>query len=157
VVLLGEIEDRAHLEELVTHSGGVVSHNVSKNVSLVVLGVAYEAVRLEKAVAYGAEVFTPAELLAKLHAGEDLRGDDPQEDNDVADEAAVVLDESPPKPVVSAAQPTVEVAIAPAAPSLPPAAWHPDPSRRYQYRYWDGARWGPYVANNGQTYIDPIG
>jgi DNA polymerase-3 subunit epsilon len=157
VVLLGEIEDRAHLEELVTHSGGVVSHNVSKNISLVVLGVAYETVRLENAVGYGAEVLTSAELLAKLHAGEDLRGDDPQEDSDVADEAAAVLDESPPEPVASAAQSAVEVVITPAAPSLPPAAWHPDPSGRYQYRYWDGARWGPYVANNGQTYIDPIG
>lgn len=157
VLLLGKIEDRAHLEELVTQSGGVVSHNVSKNISLVVLGVAYEAVRLEMAVGYGAEVLTPAELLARLHAGEDLRRDDPQEDRDVADESARVLDESPPEPLVSAAQPAVEVATAPAAPSLPPAAWYPDPSGRYQYRYWDGASWGPYVATNGQTYFDPIG
>ena len=72
MVLLGELEDREHLEELVAHSGGIVSHNVTKNTSLVVLGSPYDSQRLATAVAYGADVLSPAELLAKLHAGDDL-------------------------------------------------------------------------------------
>jgi hypothetical protein len=33
--------------------------------------------------------------------------------------------------------------------------WLPDPSRRFQVRYWDGASWTDYVATNGQASIDP--
>jgi DNA polymerase III epsilon subunit-like protein/BRCT domain type II-containing protein len=140
VVVLGELEDREHLEELVSQSGGVLSHNVSKNTSLVVLGTGCDPQRLDKAVDYGAEVLSTADLLAKLHAGEDLAGG-----GDEADET----DE--PEPV-----PADQSPIAPLEPSLPPPAWHPDPTGRFQYRYWDGARWGPYVATDGQTYLDPV-
>ena len=72
VVLLGEIDGREHLEELVTHSGGILSHNVSRNTSLVILGGSCDPQRLDKAVAYGAEVLSPVELLSRLHAGHDL-------------------------------------------------------------------------------------
>jgi hypothetical protein len=54
--------------------------------------------------------------------------------------------------------------VTPAAPtttSLPPpastaAAWQIDPTHRHQLRYWDGARWTDYVADNGQQATDPI-
>jgi hypothetical protein len=35
------------------------------------------------------------------------------------------------------------------------ANWLPDPSRRFQVRYWDGTSWTGYVATNGQASIDP--
>jgi hypothetical protein len=45
---------------------------------------------------------------------------------------------------------------APAAPvSSVPAGWHPDPSKRYEMRYWDGEKWTEYVSSQGQTYTDP--
>lgn len=37
-----------------------------------------------------------------------------------------------------------------------PAAWHPDPSGRNQYRYWDGARWTDWIANDGVQGNDPL-
>jgi hypothetical protein len=36
-----------------------------------------------------------------------------------------------------------------------PAAWQPDPTRRHQYRYWDGAAWTEHVADDGATSTDP--
>jgi hypothetical protein len=38
-----------------------------------------------------------------------------------------------------------------------PAAWHPDPLGRYEYRYWDGARWTEHVANQGVAGVDATG
>ncbi|MFW5933928.1 MAG: DUF2510 domain-containing protein, partial [Actinomycetota bacterium] len=28
-----------------------------------------------------------------------------------------------------------------------PAAWHPDPTGRHEYRYWDGQQWTDHVAD----------
>jgi hypothetical protein len=46
-------------------------------------------------------------------------------------------------------------AAASAAVSAVPAGWHPDPSKRYEMRYWDGEKWTDYVSSQGQTYTDP--
>jgi hypothetical protein len=35
-----------------------------------------------------------------------------------------------------------------------PAAWYPDPSGRYERRYWDGAEWTPYVFAEGQQFVE---
>lgn len=37
-----------------------------------------------------------------------------------------------------------------------PAAWHPDPSGRNQYRYWDGVTWTDWIANDGVQGTDPL-
>ncbi len=37
-----------------------------------------------------------------------------------------------------------------------PAAWHPDPLGRHQYRYWDGGRWTEHVADQGVAGIDGL-
>jgi hypothetical protein len=42
------------------------------------------------------------------------------------------------------------------APSLPPAAWQPDPTGRHQLRYWDGSQWTEHVADNGTQAVDPL-
>lgn len=36
-----------------------------------------------------------------------------------------------------------------------PAKWYPDPSGRYEYRYWDGSKWTDNVSRAGVTYKDP--
>lgn len=41
--------------------------------------------------------------------------------------------------------------------STAPAQWHPDPTGRHQYRYWDGVRWTDAVADDGCQSVDPIG
>jgi Protein of unknown function (DUF2510) len=35
-----------------------------------------------------------------------------------------------------------------------PAAWHPDPSGRHQYRWWDGSAWTQSVSDNGVVTQD---
>jgi len=37
-----------------------------------------------------------------------------------------------------------------------PAAWHPDPTSRHQFRYWDGSMWTEHVADDGVTASDPL-
>lgn len=41
-------------------------------------------------------------------------------------------------------------------PSLPGPGWYPDPTSRFQHRWWDGQRWTHTVAFHGQTHTDPI-
>lgn len=37
-----------------------------------------------------------------------------------------------------------------------PAAWHPDPYRRHELRYWDGTQWTEHVTTRGQQGRDSI-
>jgi hypothetical protein len=37
-----------------------------------------------------------------------------------------------------------------------PAAWHPDPTGRYDQRYWDGALWTEHVVRDGEQSTDPV-
>ncbi len=41
-------------------------------------------------------------------------------------------------------------------PPLPGPGWYPDPTARFQHRWWDGQRWTSAVALHGQTHTDPI-
>lgn len=36
------------------------------------------------------------------------------------------------------------------------ADWFPDPLRRFEYRYWDGASWTDHVATRGRVSSDPL-
>jgi hypothetical protein len=45
----------------------------------------------------------------------------------------------------------------PASPSAAPAAWQPDPTGRYEYRYWDGTRWTDHVSRGGTRATDAVG
>jgi hypothetical protein len=36
-----------------------------------------------------------------------------------------------------------------------PAGWYPDPSGRFELRYWNGTAWTEHVARGGQQYTDP--
>lgn len=72
-----------------------------------------------------------------------------------------------------AAQPTVAGPIGDARPSVVttpaaspvstpaastpqvPANWYPDPSKRYELRYWNGTAWTEHVASGGVQSIDP--
>lgn len=34
--------------------------------------------------------------------------------------------------------------------------WYPDPTRRFEYRYWDGARWTEHVSRAGARSTDQL-
>jgi len=48
------------------------------------------------------------------------------------------------------ATPTPEPAVV-----TTPAGWYPDPSGRYELRYWDSSQWTEHVARQGQQFTDP--
>ena len=64
-------------------------------------------------------------------------------------------------PVVDAPAPEHMAAAAPAPAPAPapadavPAGWYPDPSSRFELRYWDGTRWTEHVSRGGQQSTDP--
>ena len=37
------------------------------------------------------------------------------------------------------------------------AGWHPDPTGRHEYRYWDGTAWTAHVTTQGAAQVDPFG
>jgi len=46
-------------------------------------------------------------------------------------------------------------------PHLPPpplldAGWYPDPTGRYEARYWDGRKWSSHISHYGATGSDPV-
>lgn len=62
--------------------------------------------------------------------------------------------------LVMTPQKKAEVAptAAPLAPAPPntPEGWHPDPSGRFQHRYWSGTRWTEHVHNGTSQHVDPV-
>ena len=50
----------------------------------------------------------------------------------------------------------VEGVVAEMAPVPLAASWQPDPSGRFELRYWDGAAWTAHVANGGIVASDPV-
>jgi len=62
-----------------------------------------------------------------------------------------------PRPVVPPApEAAYGPAPPPAAPALPPPGWHPDPSGRHWWRWWDGVGWTDHVADGGAPDVDPL-
>jgi hypothetical protein len=53
-------------------------------------------------------------------------------------------------------QPAASSQAAAPSPGGPAPNWYPDPYRRHQLRYWDGARWTPHVSTNGVSAQDPV-
>lgn len=43
----------------------------------------------------------------------------------------------------------------PWTPQATPPGWHPDPTRRFEFRYWNGERWTADVSTHGQRFVDP--
>jgi hypothetical protein len=41
-------------------------------------------------------------------------------------------------------------------PGYPPPGWHPDPSGRHWWRWWDGLGWTDHVADGGAPFVDPL-
>ena len=39
---------------------------------------------------------------------------------------------------------------------MPDAAWLPDPTGRFQYRYWDGSQWSAAVSRQGSQETDVL-
>jgi hypothetical protein len=70
-----------------------------------------------------------------------------------------------PAPEPAAEAVAAEAPSAEAAPESPspaaapvvttPAGWYPDPSNRFELRYWDGTQWTEHVATGGRQDKDP--
>jgi len=84
----------------------------------------------------------------------------PEEVGSAASEAPTAVGEAEP----TAVEPTPVVEPVPEPPTTPPepapvvttpAGWYPDPSGRYELRYWDGTQWTEHVARQGQQFTDP--
>lgn len=63
---------------------------------------------------------------------------------------------------IESAQPVAASAAAASTPSNAtvaithtPAGWYPDPSGRFEMRYWDGLAWTEHVSRQGQQFTDP--
>ena len=68
--------------------------------------------------------------------------------------------ESTPTPEPTPVSPIEVSAPAAAAPApapvvTTPAGWYPDPSARFEMRYWDGTAWTEHVSRQGQQFTDP--
>ncbi len=37
-----------------------------------------------------------------------------------------------------------------------PAGWHPDPTGRHEFRYWDSSAWTEHVSDSGAPSTDPV-
>jgi hypothetical protein len=61
---------------------------------------------------------------------------------------------APHAPDPSAAPPAPDPS---AAQAVSPPMWHPDPSGRFEYRWWDGQRWTSSVSRGGVQLDDPTG
>ena len=57
-------------------------------------------------------------------------------------------------PFQATAQATTQIMATAASSSAAPAAWYPDPSKRFELRYWDGSEWTEHVARGGQQFTD---
>jgi hypothetical protein len=42
------------------------------------------------------------------------------------------------------------------APPSPLSRWEPDPTRRHELRFWDGATWTGHVSDRGTSSFDPL-
>lgn len=56
----------------------------------------------------------------------------------------------------ASARPVEQAVVGDAQSKSAPAAWHPDPTRRYEFRWWDGSRWTHRVATQGRVIADPL-
>jgi len=54
------------------------------------------------------------------------------------------------------AYPGTTATVAGAPPQNAPSGWLPDPSRRHEYRYWDGHQWTNQIADGGVSGVDPL-
>ena len=104
----------------------------------------------------GWEVVSVVESGGQLHAILRREGSPP-----AAAAAAPVAAVAAPAAVtpIESAQPVVAAAAAPSNATVAithtPAGWYPDPSGRYEMRYWDGLAWTEHVSRQGQQFTDP--
>ena len=75
----------------------------------------------------------------------------------VADNMPTVAATPEPTPVspIEVSAPQAAAPVNPAPVVTTPAGWYPDPSGRFEMRYWDGTAWTEHVSRQGQQFTDP--
>jgi hypothetical protein len=114
----------------------------------------------EAAIIAAAPVSEPAGWASEPTTAADTWGAGAAAAGAAATQEPAAAPEPEPTPVPEAAQepePAAAAAAPAAATSVPttPAGWYPDPSGRFEMRYWDGDKWTEHVSRQGQTYTDP--
>ena len=56
---------------------------------------------------------------------------------------------------IEVSTPQAAAPVNPAPVVTTPAGWYPDPSGRFEMRYWDGTAWTEHVSRQGQQFTDP--
>ncbi len=56
---------------------------------------------------------------------------------------------------IEVSAPAASAPVNPAPVVTTPAGWYPDPSGRFEMRYWDGTAWTEHVSRAGQQFTDP--
>ena len=59
-----------------------------------------------------------------------------------------------PAPAPQPNAPPPDASEAAVEPPHSPPAWHPDPSGRFHYRWWDGSQWTSQVSIDGERLVD---
>ncbi|HEY1989571.1 MAG TPA: DUF2510 domain-containing protein [Acidimicrobiales bacterium] len=60
-----------------------------------------------------------------------------------------------PEPTQSTTIPATATQVVPPPVSAPPS-WQPDPSGKFDFRYWNGEEWTEFVSKDGISSTDPI-
>jgi hypothetical protein len=60
-----------------------------------------------------------------------------------------------PESTKSPSIPTTATVVAPPPVAAPPS-WQPDPSGRFDFRYWNGEEWTEFVSKDGVSDTDPF-
>ena len=60
-----------------------------------------------------------------------------------------------PEPTRSPSIPATATVVAPPPVSAPPS-WQPDPSGKFEFRYWNGDEWTEFVSKDGVSSTDPF-
>jgi len=120
---------------------------------------------LNSHAATGWEVVSVVESGGRVHAIMRREGNPPGAAASVAAAApaAAVVPAAAATPAavtpIETAQPVVAAAATPSNATVAithtPAGWYPDPSGRYEMRYWDGLAWTEHVSRQGQQFTDP--
>ena len=61
-----------------------------------------------------------------------------------------------PEPTQSTTIPATATQVVPPRRSPAPPSWQPDPSGRFDFRYWNGEEWTEFVSKDGVSSHDPF-
>jgi hypothetical protein len=105
---------------------------------------------------------TARELLVELRRRQDIAESVARDVDELLASVPAAEPVSPAGTTSTWTSPTTEAKAAPEPATTPVEAaaaapsWYPDPTGRYEQRYWDGTRWTDHVSTGGQSTVDAV-